>query len=411
MAKQDYPNNVIPLRSFVSEHSFQSHCANGRLYRDQGCLDKAIIEWRKALELDKTNPSLYLDLGAALAEQGLLEEATTCFSCAVKLAPDTLEPYYYLGLAHFQSSDPELAIKYWKKCLHFDPENADIRMCLAEAYRDLGKWTKACHQLEHILEYFPLHIDALNMMAVLYLERGRLNEAIEILRDCVSLDPEFARSHGNLGAAYQQQGFLDMAILEFRRAARINPLDADHWYNLGHALAVRGEARPACEALNKSLAIDPSRIDCMLILGNLQLFMGYIDDARQTFLRVVDINPQEAEALGALGEIEHRSGHLKEAEDYLQQALTVDPNSPVLQYGLALLYFEQDMLGPALVYARKATSSRPDRAEYQLLLGDILSAKGRLPAAKECWELALELDPSLRADEAYRLKNLSSHIK
>jgi len=80
------------------------------------------------------------------------------------------------------------------------------------------------------------------------------------------------------------------------------------------------------------------------------------------------------------------------ARPAFEQALTLDAANPHARAGLGETLLRLNEPGSALPQAQAATKLRPRRARYQVLLGDVLSAMGKLDDAQAAWRKALALD-------------------
>ena len=405
---------LLHFAQYRNPASFRQYCDLAGTLQGQGRYEEAKSAWNKAIELDPENINIRIDFGVALAETDDIEGALCQFETAVKLDPNNIDANYLLGMAHFHLEHFDLALKYWKRCLSDKTgqleDETSLRMCLSEAYRALGRPHKAIFQLNNILEKNPADIDAYNLLGMILLEIGEKAFAMDVLKRAVACNPDFYRSHLNLGVVYFDCGAIDFAIHEFKRACQCNPKDTDSFYNLGRALTIKGELLQACQALEKSLELSPNQLDCLDFLGNLELLRGDFQAACSHFNKILAADPNNIEALCSIAEAEHRQYNYQEAEANLQQAYKLAPENPLVHYSLALLYRDQSKkLDKAVKHMRKAVDLQQNNPEYQLLYGDILAQTDKESKAKDAWEKAIELDPSLADDVRSRLKKFDKN--
>lgn len=400
---------LLYFANYNSSVNFRYYREMGDCLRGRGKFQEARIAWERAAELEPNDIDIHLDLGALLAENGELEAAISHFEKAVKLDSDNIDANYFLGLAHFRLEHFRQALKFWKHCFKCKAEDLDevgLRMCLAEAYRALGRFKKAIFQLYEILGQSPYNLDAYNVLSMVFFEMGEEVLAMEVLQKAIAYGPDFYRSHLNLGVIYFSRGAIDMAIHEFRKACKCNPLDADSFYNLARSLSVRGDIDGACVALYRSIELDSTQLDGLSLLGNLELVRGRYNEARSHFAKILETDPDNVDILCAMAEAEHLLYNYQEAETYLQKALKLEPKNPMVHYSLALLYRDQSkMLSKSLSHMRMAVELAEETPELQLLYGDILADSGKMGKAMEAWGRAVELDPQLADDVNSRLKS------
>lgn len=63
-------------------------------------------------------------LGRVYVQSGRIDEALRTFGEVIKVAPDFMPAWHYLGMAHMMSNDPAQAVQSWQKILDKDPEYA-----------------------------------------------------------------------------------------------------------------------------------------------------------------------------------------------------------------------------------------------------------------------------------------------
>jgi tetratricopeptide (TPR) repeat protein len=124
--------------AFLNRHSghVRARLAYGSYFSDINEIDKAMAQWKKALELAPKNPVAWNNIGKAYGKQGRIAEAFRHFGKAGELAPK--EALYYRNLATLIFSYPDDAARYYlidrsqivpkslelfKKARALDPEN------------------------------------------------------------------------------------------------------------------------------------------------------------------------------------------------------------------------------------------------------------------------------------------------
>ena len=96
-ASSTRPSPNSARRSGSSPTTPIAHTNLGIALRDQGKLDEAIAEYRKAIRLKPDLAEAHHNLGIALASQGKLDEAIAEYRKAIRLKPDVAEAHINLG--------------------------------------------------------------------------------------------------------------------------------------------------------------------------------------------------------------------------------------------------------------------------------------------------------------------------
>jgi spermidine synthase len=114
------------LGAIVPE-SAATHNVLGLALAEQGALEPAIVEFRRALALDPDNGAAHWHLGAALASRGAEAEAITHLRRAVELDPRNSQAHSDLGLMLAMQGTLDDAIGHLEQALALDPQSADAR--------------------------------------------------------------------------------------------------------------------------------------------------------------------------------------------------------------------------------------------------------------------------------------------
>jgi tetratricopeptide (TPR) repeat protein len=184
-----------------------------RLDRKAG---ERLAAWRKlkalgpaataAVALRPHSPGARVNLGAAFAKKGAVDEAIAELREAVRLKPDYAQAHHNLGDALKARKDLPGAIASYRRALAIDPKLAKAHCNLGTALRDSQD----------------------------------LAGAIASYRRAIALDPKDANAHCDLGAALSESKDLRGAIARYRRALAIDPKLAKAHNNLGIALKDAG---------------------------------------------------------------------------------------------------------------------------------------------------------------------------
>jgi tetratricopeptide (TPR) repeat protein len=112
------------------------HAELAETYAAAGALDRAIEQYRQALELGPEFQDLRYRMARLLLEVGRALEAREALEEVVRARPSFVDAEAALGLAHYLSGDAAGAREIWEACLAHRPENTRV-----EAY--LGMLSRA----------------------------------------------------------------------------------------------------------------------------------------------------------------------------------------------------------------------------------------------------------------------------
>jgi tetratricopeptide (TPR) repeat protein len=209
-----------------------AHNLIGLILRDQGKIDGAIAEYRKATELDPDFGLAHRNLGLALGNQKKYGEAIAECQKAIKLDPH--------------------------------PEGAHAAMCnlLSDMHTfDAAniECDTAINEYRKIIKLDPYEGTPQVKLGLLLRRLGRTDEAIEEFRWALELNPRDALTHIDLGLDLLKQKKTDEAIIEFQKAIEIDPSLAIAHRSLSDALTQQGKNEAANAELDKALALERNR--------------------------------------------------------------------------------------------------------------------------------------------------------
>jgi len=136
---------------------------------------------RKVTDLAPDDPQAHYNLGTALAQDGLIDEAIGCQNRAIALKPDYPESHYNLANALRQLGSIELAVAGYQRALALAPQLPGVATNLASALLEQGSAAAAMAACEHALRFAPGDRDALAFGAVAATETGDPERAARIL--------------------------------------------------------------------------------------------------------------------------------------------------------------------------------------------------------------------------------------
>lgn len=202
-----------------------------------------------------------------------------------------------------------------------------------------------------------------------------------------------------LTASATHPGSRDAEILR-SLARRVDPADPGAQNNLGVVYYRRGLFDEAIAAFSRALALDERM---RVARRNLEIAYG---EAGLHERRVVELDArlrQSPDDLGLLvesGIAEKTAGNLEQAERKFRRALHHDPDSSVLHFFLAEIFYNRGLGEDALRFLRRSIDLNPANPDAHFLAGFILGDLGRVDEAREANRRAVALNPALTRAQA-----------
>jgi tetratricopeptide (TPR) repeat protein len=253
-----------------------AHLRLGAAFGQKGQMEKAIEQYRDALEIKPDDAEIHSNLGSAFVKTGKLEEAIEQYRNALEIAPDDAEARNNLGFALFKKGELEDAIVQYRKAVEIAPDDAEARSNLGFALSKKGQLEEAIAQYRKALEIAPENAGALSNLGNALLLNGDLDGAINCLKKAAAINPDQVETWYNLGNGFLQRGELDQAIASYQQAIKINPRYADTCANLGVAYFKEGQTRQAMDSWQQALEINPGQL---YVQNNLAWLLATTPDA------------------------------------------------------------------------------------------------------------------------------------
>ena len=148
-----------------------------------------------ALALNNKNPRVWYELGQVKLSEKKIDEAVAAFKQALELNPETVESYWFLGMAYAQTGeDNEEAIKYVKEAIKrgytYQNSTSDT-MRLINLYQKTGDYYGIIDCYQALIDLQPRNAQFYAYLAAAYKMVGDKENAIFYALKAAEIDPNF----------------------------------------------------------------------------------------------------------------------------------------------------------------------------------------------------------------------------
>jgi tetratricopeptide (TPR) repeat protein len=371
-----------------------THTLLGTTLYENGCLDEASAEFRKATELDPKDADAYCYLGDVLSQQGKGAEAIAEYRKAIALDPKLAQTHYNLGNALRAQGQAGEAVTEYRKAIALDPKLAQAHNNLGLALRDQGQLDEAMSEYRQAIVLDPQLPQPHFNLGLALRDQGQVEEAIIEFRKAIALDPKDAGVHNHLGLLLcDVKRDYDGAIAEFRKAIALDPKDAWPHNNLGNALSAQGKLAEAIAEYRKAIELDPKLALTHSNLGNALYAQGKVEEAIAEHRKASELDPKNAGVHNNLGNALSAQGKLAEAIAEYRKAIALDPKYALAHYNLGNALSDQGKVAEAIIEFRKAIAFDPKYAPAHNDLGVVLDDQGKVAEAIAEYRQAIALNP------------------
>jgi len=306
-------------------------------------LDRALIEFRKAAELDPSSSEALLRLGDAYMKKHDAAEAIPPLKRAAELSAESVPVQQLLGyallaqgyaaeaiphleiahdpgalgIAELENDEPAKAMVNLQSALESDPDNPDLLFYVSRAATALGS-----QSIDKLLAAFPSSARAHQTRGQGYYQMKMIPEAVKQYEQAIAIRPDLPGLHLELGEIYAARAEWPKAEEQFRAETKLQPGSAESAFRLGDALMQEGKMKEAADELRRSDSLHPNMPETLYAMGR-ALAAADASAAEQVLTSVLKIEPSSslaAEADLLLASIHRKQGKSalasREMEDY-----------------------------------------------------------------------------------------------
>lgn len=317
------------------------------------------------------------------------------------------------------------AIFIWSGCTETSRPAADgtlgdlnLHNRLAEQHLDAGRYRLALEVFQKALAGAEDSVRAYTGLSRTYLALEEVALAETALDQATGLDTSraeifYARAELFLKHYLKthQGPALARALEAARQAIAKAPDRAVYHYGLGNLYNHGGQLAAAETAYRQALSRDPQLASVYERLGSLYRYQGRLAAAKVAYEKYLDLQPQDARVLCELAVLYRLGGGEAVAIELLERAVQFDEELAAAHLNLGQLYLaaghreagEQALerfrvlQGPDAADLLAAAEARPQDAQAQFALADVLAEDGRDRTAERYYLEAIRLDSELAA--------------
>lgn len=316
---------------------------------------------------------------------------------------DAAKAHLGRGYDALRQDQYQVAATEFEAALAQDPSLAErARFPLAVALFEMHQFQEARREFDSLHRELGDHPNILYYEGRLDLESNDFPAAIRELSQAAT-KPPFPDTVYYLGFAFFKQHDLANAEKWLEVAKQNMPRDSRVEFQLAKVYREQGRNQDANEALAHSQYLrQQDQNDVLQRQDCIQKLDQGLKEARPACEKLYD--PDNADRLTSLGTIYGQHGDLNAALRCFQRAAELMPQSPQMQYNVALTYYQLNEFPKARAPLEVALQRWPDLFQLNALYGAVLLKLGESVSAYDALHHAFQLNPqdSGTADLLYR---------
>jgi putative PEP-CTERM system TPR-repeat lipoprotein len=284
---------------------------------------------------------------------------------------------------YLNKGENKAAVIELKNFLRENPEHAEARLLMGEAYLKLGDGLAAAKAFEKARD-----LKAPKDRWIVSLGRAYLlqNDAKSVL-DYIQPDPDLAvpvraRVYGIIGMAYLAKGDPAKARESFDAALKLDPDAGEALLGLAMAEGRQKRFGKAAEYAGQVLARDQKNLDAWIILGEAKRLDGDAPGAVDAFGKALQVSPADIRARLGRATSYLDANRMEEASQDVAEVRKTAGDLPQALYLEAVIDFERKKIDEAWELLTKVTNVMPEHWPGKLLFGAIAYQKAEFETAE-----------------------------
>lgn len=371
-----------------TQNPWRIHYQIGYAWLEQNNLDEAKMSFERSIKSKADNVAARGLLAFVLNRQGNAGEARKLWERNLQEDPDNPSIWINMGLSLERERNYEEALNHYKKALQLNSSDKDIQINIGNACLGLGRFTDAIDAYSQALSGSKRNLAAYNLLLAA-LKKKDQEKARKMLG---ILESDFS------GSLYARRGSAEMSLVSGDTAKARKTLeslpekeDAD-WLSLAKIYAGTGVPAKARECIGKLSSADLYReeiasIDALIAFGkgdfasamNLMRQSGDTSFAAQynialtaynakQYQQVIEITQRLSKTVSGSDRTDvcrlagNASFALKkwgDAKQWYLQLSNVEANNAVVQYNLAVAFYNEGSINDAWKYYERAKAYDP----------------------------------------------------
>ena len=310
--------------------------------------------------------------GRLLLRADLSAEAIAEFDVVLAKNARHFDALQASGVAFMERENRREALARLTRALAVQPQNAQVRLSLADLYLADSDDDSAAEMLYEITAP-GYYLEVETRLAMVVARRDGLDAGLQYL------------------AEIDAQNDAEMVRVILARDLLFREFD---------------DLESAKNALDDGLARLPGNTDLLYNRGLLAARMGLLEIHERDLREIIAAEPENAHAYNALGyTLADQTARIDEALALIRRALELRPNDAYILDSMGWARFRMGDYAAALDYLRRAISAKQN-AEIAAHLGEVLWVTGAQKEAREIWEMGVEWD----ADNAVLLETMARFL-
>ena len=268
---------------FAAQSSYDLMERANALYRD-GKFKQAITLYRKAESRGADPVATSFNIANSYYQLENLPEAAATYRKAIDFSNGAFSPALFnMASVYFRLKQYPECVAAYHRALKLEPENVSGWLYLGEAYSKTGDAVGALRAIEKAYQLDKEDISIVYQLSEANISLNDFERAVAVIREGYAAHPEEMDFLVYLGDVYRLNKQYEESAAAYREALGVRPDDPATMYKLADVLAEDNKPFVAMDVLNNLTQIKPDFSDAAIFLGNLAYDAKFLDRAESAY--------------------------------------------------------------------------------------------------------------------------------
>lgn len=230
----------------------------GELYYKQDKKEEASINFKRALQVDPTLKTRFLDEGKNAFDNENYKGSILPLNKHLLLFPNEIKAIYLLGQSYEADGNTENALQYYNRTIELDPNRSDVLYKMVHIYRETESHQNALNTLKKLITLDANDSEAHYLSALTNLSLGNQEEALSAFLETIRLIPDNVDAQYQAGLLYEDKGDLDNALIYYEETIKLDTENPEPFFKLGGIYQKRNDEDNMIRVYQPALILEPN---------------------------------------------------------------------------------------------------------------------------------------------------------
>ena len=266
-------------------------------YDRLGDYQQAINCYTSFIDENPYSFTAWYNLGNAYSKSENFERSIWAYEYSILINPDFGPTHFNIGNAYLTQEKYHKALEHFHECIRLDGEDAMALCYIGEAHEQLNELDLAKHFYKRSLELAPLLPEGWLGLGIVEDLMGNTREGIIMIHKALEFDPENAGIHHVLAGAYEKIDEIQIAIEHYEESLLMDPTDEDCLSDYIELLTDKSP-KEAFDRLSQFINETEEENEIARVLEvNLNWLLGQKENAIRLFASCVEENQLKAKSI------------------------------------------------------------------------------------------------------------------